>query len=153
MLHLACIYPYLVPLLDEFVLVALHCDERILANFSNKLFQAELEKANYEAVSYAIYFAIKYKFELAELEAQKIIETGSCIAMLLAYLYFEQKQQACSCALFVKHAKTLLNDKGDFDQNWLFVYEVLPENCLKDEWKPMKRAEVSFVDRSKLNLT
>ncbi len=165
MLHLAFIYPYLVPLLDECVFVPLglalpHTTVQgtvfrpynPIAEFSNELFQVELKKANYEAVSYAIYFAIKYKFELAELDAQKIIETGSCIAMLLAHLYFEQRNDKQPCETLKNRAKELLNDKGDFDQNWLFVYEGLPESCLKDEWKPMKQVGVSFVDRSKLNL-
>ncbi|MDR2407410.1 MAG: hypothetical protein LBE13_04765 [Bacteroidales bacterium] len=35
--------------------------------------------------------------------------------------------------------------KHDFGQHWLFLYEVLSENDLKDEWKSLKKNHVSFI--------
>ena len=43
------------------------------------------------------------------------------------------------------HAHKLALNEDDFNRNWLFVYESLPKSKLKDEWKPMKAAGVSFV--------
>ena len=43
------------------------------------------------------------------------------------------------------HARLLASNEDDFNRNWLFVYEVLSQSDLKGEWKPMKKAGVSFV--------
>jgi len=42
-------------------------------------------------------------------------------------------------------AELLATDDEAFEQNWLFVYEVLPNTKLKGEWKGMKRKRVSFL--------
>jgi hypothetical protein len=46
------------------------------------------------------------------------------------------------------HAWQLAQDDDDFNMNWLFTYEVLSAADLKDEWKAMKRAGVSFIKDS-----
>ncbi|GHT18654.1 hypothetical protein FACS1894189_6820 [Planctomycetales bacterium] len=151
MLHLAFIYPYLVSLLDEFVFVPyLERKYKYILEFSNNLLIEEMKRTNYEAVCYAIFFAIKYRFELNALKVDDIIGSKNCIALLLTYLYFSQRQDSVSCKKLKDYAKTLKND--EFDQNWLFAYEVLTEGLLKDEWKPMKKAGVSFVDKTTLNI-
>lgn len=43
------------------------------------------------------------------------------------------------------HAKALATNEDDFNRNWLFVYEALPQSALKDEWQLMKNAGVSFI--------
>lgn len=43
------------------------------------------------------------------------------------------------------HAQALALNEDDFNRNWLFVYEALPQNDLEDEWKPMKKSGVSFI--------
>lgn len=37
------------------------------------------------------------------------------------------------------HAKNLYANTETFEQNWLFIYEALSVNDLKDEWKAMKK--------------
>jgi len=33
------------------------------------------------------------------------------------------------------------------DKSWLFVYEVVPVDKLRDEWKNMKKFDVSFINK------
>jgi len=151
MIHLAFICPYLVPLLDEFVFVPFQVESNMIAEFSRELFENEMKCANYEAVSYAIFFAIKYRFELPKLEVREITNSKHCIAILLAYLYFFFKNDQQCCKAIKKYAELLSQNEADFAQNWLLVYEVLPATFLNNEWKAMKRKGVSFIDKAKLN--
>ena len=41
-------------------------------------------------------------------------------------------------------AKQIIKN-GEMDEYWLFVYECLTVGFLKEDWKPMKRANVSFL--------
>ena len=43
------------------------------------------------------------------------------------------------------HAKMLMQNDEDFGRNWLFVYEVLPQNDLSGGWKALKAKCVSFL--------
>ena len=43
------------------------------------------------------------------------------------------------------HARVLSRNNDELDENWLFIYEVLPKSDLKDEWKAMKEAGISFI--------
>ena len=45
--------------------------------------------------------------------------------------------------LLKEHAKHLADI--DFDKFWIFIYECLSENELKDEWKKMKEKKVTFL--------
>ena len=149
--HLAHIYPYLVSLLDEFVFMPLQLGKDMIARFSNDLFETEMERANYEAVNYAIYFALKHRFELKKLDVQRIIESNNCLVLLLAQLYYLYRCDKHFCCELKKHALLLCANDEDFEQNWLFVYETLPAGRLRDEWKQMKRSGISFVDKKQLN--
>ena len=42
-------------------------------------------------------------------------------------------------------AKDMKTDDNLFDQNWIFIYEILSMGLLKEEWKKMKMAGVSFL--------
>ena len=43
-------------------------------------------------------------------------------------------------------AKGMRRDNNVFDQNWIFIYEVLSWGLLKAEWKKMKQNGVSFLE-------
>ena len=36
-------------------------------------------------------------------------------------------------------------DDNDMERMWLFVYEALPQTALRDEWKTLKKAKVTFL--------
>ena len=53
--------------------------------------------------------------------------------------------------------KESLEDKAkqlaehDFGRFWLFIYEILSAKELPNEYKALKKAEVTFIDRNKLS--
>lgn len=47
--------------------------------------------------------------------------------------------------LNILHEHALILSKQEFDRNWLFVYEVLTEMELNDDWKFIKRNHISFI--------
>ena len=144
--HWTLIYPYLVPILDENVFMVFSADTYQIAKISQEIFKLGLENRNYEAVSYAIYFAIKYKFDLNDIDASNAIESNHCIYKLLTYIYFTKKYDKGAISLLKKHARELNSNDDDFNRNWLFVYEVLPFSILKGDWKPMKKKNISFIN-------
>jgi hypothetical protein len=143
MLHLAFIYQYLVPLLDKYLFSPFKVSVKDIADFSNLLFHEAAKIHNWEAVVYAVYFSIKYNFNLKDITSDAIIKSNNCILMLAANIYFRQRKMTNDIMEMEKYAKQI--SKHDFGQHWLFLYEVLPENDLKDEWKSMKNANVSFI--------
>jgi hypothetical protein len=65
--------------------------------------------------------------------------------MLLTFSYFHECGDVTSTKKLKDHAKQLSLNDDDFNRYWLFIYEVLPSYLLTEEWKPMKRAGVSFL--------
>ncbi|EOU2100958.1 hypothetical protein C0L85_06945, partial [Clostridium perfringens] len=144
--HWTLIYPYLVIILEKNVFNVFSADISQINEISQRIFKNGLENRNYEAVSYAIYFAIKYKFELSDICAYDAIKSDHCIYKLLTYIYFAKNNDNKSKELLEDHAKNLKSNDEDFNRNWLFVYEVLPVDCFEDEWKAIKRNNVSFIN-------
>lgn len=65
------------------------------------------------------------------------------ILLLLAYLHDEK---------FIGHSKITKKYKAlarslkdDIDEYWIFVYEVLTFGNLKNEWRQMKQANITFI--------
>lgn len=142
--HLAFIYPYLIPILEEYVFIPYDVDKGFIEQFANKVYLEGIQNKNYEAVSFAVYYALKYDFLLNGLTYEDVIQSNNSIFMLLAYLYFSKhnKIEKKACKSF---AKELAKDPNDFNRYWLFLYEVLPQTELKGDWKAMKRQRVSFI--------
>jgi len=143
--HLCLIYPYLIPMLDEYIFSFCNTSVEEIEQISHKLYDMYINCRTFEAGSYALYFAIKYDFRLPEAETSDIVNSKDCILMLLAYKYFSFIKDKISCKQLKDYAKQLSLDEDDFNQNWLYVYEVLPQSFLKDDWKRLKKAGVSFV--------
>jgi hypothetical protein len=149
-LHLAVIYPYLVPLLDSYVFEKYAVDKSIIEEFTLLVFKNSLRAKNYEALSFCVYFALKYDFEIKdnELTADLGINSRSCIFKVLLFLYSEKYFDANKQSKLSDHAKKLLKDKVDFERNWLFVYECLSAKDFTNDmndWKAIKSANVSFI--------
>lgn len=143
-MHYALIFPYLVPLLDKFLFRPLEVETSEIERYTNQIFDASLKINHYEGASFALYYAIKYDTRVLHITVKIAIDCQDCIFMLLAYLYFKKSGDAESVNKLEDHARSLsMND--DFNQYWLFIYEVLPSSDLKDDWKPMKEAGVSFL--------
>lgn len=143
--HLCLLYPYLFQILDEFVLERFHVPIEQIKSFTQLVYKQELHRRNYDGVCYSIFFALKYGFMINELQAQDAIESDSCLFKLLAFLYYRKNRVVSERALMHSHATELKKDPVEFGQNWLFVYEALPQSELTDDWKTIKLAGVSFL--------
>ena len=142
MCHLAIIYPYLIPIMDEYVFDKFNASVYDIEKFSKVLYKEALAKKNYEALNYAIFYAVKYNFTLS-VNAKLIIDSYNCISKLLALIYFRMNGDSESVDKLAKEAERLA--ECDFDENWLFIYEAVDVSKLKDEWQSLKNAGVSFL--------
>ena len=142
--YLILIYPYLIQLLDEKIFEVFKVDEVSIKKVSEDIFTMAEPKNLYEAMSYALYFAIKYNFNIYFNKNLFEIAKNSkdTILMLLAYLHDKKFNYSKREKAFIDLAKNL---KNDIDEFWLFVYEVLTEKDLDDYWKEMKKNNVSFI--------
>lgn len=98
----------------------------------------------YEQVSYAIYFAIKYGFELP-VNVKELIDANDCILLTIGFLYFKKRDDKKAIKELKAYAKQLSSDVNEFERMWIFAYEILPQSELKDEWKVLKKGKVSFI--------
>jgi hypothetical protein len=145
--HLLLLYPYLVTLIDEFVFEKFDIELDEKKQIANNIFELGLDRQFYEASSYALFFAIKHNFKL-EIDgvlADKVIDSDDCIFMMLAYLYDkENKKEIDKYSVRAKE-----KNENEFDRYWLFVYQVLGADDLKEPYKSMKKKIISFVKDKK----
>ena len=71
---------------------------------------------------YALYFSVRYRFEIDDISCNDLIETGDCLCLFFAWLYYRKKDGAEVVDL-EKEAKKLAVTA--MDRNWIFCYEVL----------------------------
>jgi hypothetical protein len=144
-LHYAILFPYLIPLMDEYVFKAYNVDVNLINKFANRIYEDGIQFRNYEEVYFSLFFAKKYNFCISSADVDKLLKTNNCILFLLSYLYYENikdrdaRKKLKNCAM-----KLSMND-DDFGQNWVFIYEVLPKSSLRGEWKNMKEKQVTFL--------
>ena len=146
-MHLSDIYPYLVQLMDDYVFKPFNVNADEIKVYSNALCSDSKTSHNYEAICYAVYFSLTYGFALDDLNIEWVIERGDCILLLMTWLYYldlnDGNNRALDLRPLKKEAKRLAD--LDMDRYWLFCYEVNSMSNLKDEWKQLKKAGVSFI--------
>jgi len=146
--HLVLLYPYLVTILDEKVFKIYKVEVNRIEKIANDIFNIGENKKLFEAMSYAVYFAIKYNFKLKYNVYDIAEKNRDAVFMLLAYLYDKKLSKTKDfnrSAVGKKYKELAKNLLNDIDEYWIFVYEVLTVGLLKDEWKAMKKAQISFV--------
>ena len=131
--------------MDEHVFERYDVNKVYIEEFTNQLYEQELTVRNYDAVCYAIYFALKFGFEINSLSAQIAIDSDSCIFKLLAFLYFKKVNNKDEKKLLRDYALQLKRNDEDLNRNWLFVYESLPKSDLPGDWEKMKTDMISFI--------
>jgi len=141
--HLILIYPYLLHLIDENVFKPLAVSKDEIEKISHNIFKMGIEKNISEAISYGLYFAIKYDFKLTDTLFESVKGTKDCVLLLLAFLHDKKYLKKPALKPYKDLADSLKTD--DFDENWLFVYEVLAKDKLTKYWKKMKESKVSFI--------
>ncbi len=146
-MHMAVVYPYLIQMMEEYVIGQFGISNAEIKNYADTIYSDSIKYQNYEGVSYAIYFSLKYHFVLDVLDIDWVIKKGDCIMLLITWLYYLKLNHGNRKATQLKplKAEAMRLKDSDFDRYWLFCYEVIPYSDLKGEWKQMKRAGVSFV--------
>ena len=143
MFHFAVIYPYIIPLLDEYVFKPFSAQKTDIEDFSNLVFENAISTDNYEAAIYAIYFSLKYDFDIQRIDIDTVLSNSNCLLKLFGFMYYNRHNDAIAVKELKKQAKEL--SENDFDEFWLFIYEALSCGMLKGEWKTLKRAKISFI--------
>lgn len=147
-MHLAVLYPYLLPVMEKYVLNKYNVKTVSINEFANALYYNSLKTQNYEGICYAIYYSLRYHFDISNINCNDLIMTADCLCLLFAWLYY--KNRKCSeVKCLKKEALKLCN--VSMGRYWLFIYEVLNESDLSDDWKAMKKHKISFIDPSIFN--
>ena len=142
-LHMAVIYPYLIPILEDYVFTPFAASPEIINNFAQMIYTNALAQENYEAIVYAIYYSLMYGFDILNIDCQDAISKDSCLFKLFTWLYYAHRNDNNAMNALREHAKSFTPD--EFDRNWIFIYEVLQSEQLIDDWKSMKKDGVSFL--------
>lgn len=141
-MHLAIIYPYLVPLLDQHVFMAFNAQIDDIKSFSQMLLDDSEERGNCEGMSFALYFAVKYGFQITY-DISNIISQDDCILKTMALIYARKNSITLDLTALEKEARRLKSQ--EFDENWLFVYECLKASQLPGDWSVIKKSNISFL--------
>lgn len=141
---LALNYPYLVPLLDEFVYRPCKTEKTKVEQYINLIYQKYYSKNYFEQLAYAFYYAVEYDVKIAPFDVNEIIAKNDCILSLCCLIYCRYWKLRKSIELLKKHAKKL-RDVGELESQWPFVYECLSVGQLSGTWKELKKDKVSFL--------
>ena len=145
-MHLACIYPYLLPTFEETVIVPLKLSTGALALFSNYIFLDCFNHADYLSACFALYYAIKYDFQLDVPEFEEIEEADDCLLYLFLYLYAKHFKDDCLMERLKDLASGFSQSGRAFEENWLFLYHIRDKNDLPDgEWRALWHKGVNFI--------
>jgi hypothetical protein len=144
-LHYAIIFPYLIPLLDNYLFQPFAADVQLIEYFSIKIYKEGIKSNNNEEICFSLFFAIKFNFPLLGINIDELLKTNSCVVMILEYLYFKHIKNKTACKKCKDYALMLSLNSDDFGQFWIFIYEVLPKSSLRGDWKDMKEKQVSFL--------
>lgn len=147
-LSLSLAYPYLVTMLDEYIFHK-YCagcsSHQCIHIFAENALKAGISRRNYEQAAYAIFFAIKYRFQLENFDVSSAIESSDSVFMLMAFYYAQKEGLTNEVKQLKATARQLAKDLPTFDEHWIYLYEILPKSCLKADWVKLKENRVSFV--------
>lgn len=131
-LGLAIQYPYLLPILEEFVFDKFfdlqdNKHREILEKFVVNLLHTALEYVIMDALAFCFYYAIKYDIVLDNNFISEALDLQDCVSMTLAYEYAKRREL---CLKKFKNKAQELHKRGDIfsGQYWLFIYQALEEN-------------------------
>ena len=135
-MNLALAYPYLAPLLDEYVFAPYwHADLKDkIAEFASALILLGLKKLYPDAIAHAIFLALKYDFALNLKDDQlvEIVTLDDCVANVLLLEYAKLhglKKVKSAVTARAKELKTA--DQREKDKHWLLIYQVWSKAELK----------------------
>ncbi|MDI6746312.1 MAG: RNA-directed DNA polymerase [Rhodocyclaceae bacterium] len=128
-MNLALAYPYLAPLLDEFVF-DMYWHEGLkprIADFATALVKLGVRKLYPDSIAHGLYFALKHDLTL-DLEDDALIEIialDDCVTNVLLLEYTKRHKRAKVKSAITTRAKMLMTeDSREKDKHWLLVYQV-----------------------------
>ena len=142
--HLVLLYPYLINLLEKKVFEPHKIDKAIIKNIAKDIYEYGLKKKIFEACSFAVYWAIKYDFDLEVLTLKTdSINSLDCIFMLISFLYDKKHHRKAYLKEYKDQAKILKME--EFDRYWIYIYETLSWTELTDKFRTMKKNGLTFI--------
>lgn len=150
--HLSCIHPYLISCLEMVMTNIGTFDVDLIKNISDEVFSKSMQEGNYYSAYFALYFAVKYKFELKDYSNVAIIDSDDCLLKLFALMYCRKKNKTVWVSALCENASNL-QASGEFEANWVFCYEALKADELESEdWIALKKSKVTFFDTSSFQM-
>lgn len=129
--NLLLLFPYLLPIIENNVFIPLNIDAGEIEKIATAIFEDGYKYNRFETMSYAIYFAIKYNFQLRDNLLDKVKLKEDCIFMMLSYLHDIKFLQGIK-PQYKDIAKEIQSDYFSKDKFGLFIYEVLPKEDIED---------------------
>lgn len=152
-MNLSIIHPYLLPFLQKWIFEKYGISDNMF-EFCLTLYDNGINESNYEKCIYALYFALINDIDFYSKQKQDLVKNASersdCLLKLLSRMYCLEFYPGEFDSYFYKMALSIKSvSKDDFDRNWIFAYEVLNADNLDGDWKIIKSANVSFLDKLK----
>ena len=149
-LQLAFNNPYLLFGLKEYVFDVFGITDE-MQDFCNKLYACGIEEANYEKAVYALYFSVLSGTKIDATNPLCIFNNAKdgddCLLKLFSWIYCKKFYKTAYDTYFYSFALSLSSDESELDRNWLFVFEVLNQKDLKNDWHLLKKAKISFIEK------
>ncbi|MCD9853360.1 hypothetical protein LUD75_01485 [Epilithonimonas sp. JDS] len=87
---------------------------------------------------------MEYKFKLSSSTIKNdALKSNDCIFLMIAFLYDKRYESKSYLKEYKDLAKKLYAE--DFHRYWIFCYEILTQNELRDKYKALKKANISFI--------
>lgn len=144
MIALSLIYPYIVPMLEEYLFDVYNASTSIIENAINLIYDKYLPKRYYEASAYALYYASRYNLKITSFNIDEIIKANDCILSLTSLIYCRKQNDKESLKKLKEYARKL-KENAELEEHWPFVYECLSVGLLGEDWKKLKQANISFL--------
>jgi hypothetical protein len=135
-MNLALAYPYLAPMLDDYVFTPYwHADlKEAIAKFATALVSLGLRKLYPDAIAHALFLALKYDFVigLKDDQLKEVVKLDDCITNVLLLEYAKLRGRSKLESAVKKRANELkAADRRDKDKHWMLIYQAWSETELK----------------------
>ena len=153
--NLAVLYPYLAPILNEYVFQRHQFTgiRPIIRAFIGDLIHAGIQKIYPDAIAHGLYYSLIHDMRLGPLEANllNVVDIGDCLTNVLLLEYarmFGAPKIGPKVRRFANSLRGL--ERREKDRYWLLVYQVWDPNTLDGEGQrylaQLKRSRFQFID-------
>ncbi|GAA7459071.1 hypothetical protein HpBHB13_08570 [Helicobacter pylori] len=106
------LYPYLIPCIEGvFDNNNYPIQTNQIQEISKDIFKTGSKNNNHEACSYALYFSLKYDFEMEKTCHNMVLESNDCIFMLLGHLRARKDSESSAIDEYLKRAETMIKSE------------------------------------------